>query len=502
MRGGLSVLDLIEDLCGGGTVSLCRPPHVPVPKPGPCPKIKDRVKDAVGAPAKTTRKAATPRKTARARHAPVKGRDIRDELDYDLLDKLPTSGPDGNHRMQTVAHAQGFDAHPTLDDAAFDAAIAAGGRRLFRGTDARPGRSGQDRQREFAHGTPEYGTGLYGNGFYFSNNQAFASTYGQLRDGIAEPGTVGEYVLPKTARTIDYSKLLAQMGSDTTPGQQQIAQAQAQLLDALRAASKGSREPAIARRVAWEDYEAKVRRTGTTRDRILADPGTYAMAKGYDAYIVRLPMDMQEIVLLNRGAVIGRPANVPNSAGLRAGAAAHECDKERLEACRPPHVPVPRPGPCKGWKSAEHGIAQARARSAQFDHARKQASILAELEELTLKQASPQTLQSRYDSSLRRHEIERSPALDDLAAKAAGAAQTQNYGPFNTALKKVVKSYGLRHIDPYGAQQVPFDHKKHKLVGGGRTPAAGTVLYVVRPGYQYRYHKEDWLTLDKTLVEE
>lgn len=305
----LDPLTMVEQLCASAApaaVCLCRPPHVPKAKPGPCRKIKD----VVGGPGKAIKRAtqAAPKpKAARPKvaHPSVRGRDVRGELDYTKLAGLATSGPQGNQRMASIGRLQGFDGHPLHNDDAFDAAIARGGRRLFRGTDARPGRSGLERQQEFASGAPEYGTGLYGGGFYFSNDRGIADSYGELDAGVPKPGTVGEYVLPKTAHTIAYGALLRRMASDTTQGQDLIGQAQAQLMDDLRAAGS-SGDPAIRRRVAWESFEAKVRRVGTDRDRMLADPGLYAMANGYDAIIVPVVSGLEEIVVLNRGAMVGR----------------------------------------------------------------------------------------------------------------------------------------------------------------------------------------------------
>lgn len=269
--------------------------------PGPCPKHLPGVEPAKKAAAKRPR--AVARKTA--------GKDVTGRLNYGQLASTPTSGQNGNERLAAIAKTQGFDALPQLSDDAFDQALAAGGRRMFRGTTTRGAKTGARRQQEFRDGPAEFGNGIYGNGFYFSNDRFIADTYAD-----PDPDAIGEYVLSPTARTVTYDGLLKQMGEDPgLAGQESLTQAQQKLLQDLQNAPT-----LVDRRMAWEVFEAQQRRAGNDRDRVLADPGTYAMAKGYDAIVVPLipeHPDEVEVVLLNRGMAIGRS---PKGATAPAGA--------------------------------------------------------------------------------------------------------------------------------------------------------------------------------------
>ncbi len=106
------------------------------------------------------------------------------------------------------------------------------------------------------------------------------------------------------------------------------------------------------------------------------------------------------------------------------------------------------------------GVEAARQRQAAIDAVRPLAEIAIEVEELTAKQATPDTLIHR--------------------------------------LRARVNRSGLEPIDQAGAETT-FDRKRHRSIGGSIRD--GAPVYVVRPGYVWKAAEEDVL-IAKAVVEE
>lgn len=152
----------------------------------------------------------------------------------------------------------------------------------------------------------------------------------------------------------------------------------------------------------------------------------------------------------------------------------------RVEACRPPHVPVPKPGPCKGWKTPEFKQAQARARQKNIDDARSKAGVLAELEELVTDEVDGDVLERTMTR------VTRTAGLgDDEQIKAlVDVAQRGERRELDRAIGQQARRFRLRRIGG-NARTARFDAKDHEMISGERRPAAGTPVEIVRPGYDF-----------------
>jgi hypothetical protein len=125
-----------------------------------------------------------------------------------------------------LGHRQGFDAPPRVgstDD--LDAAIKTGGVELWRGVTDYPGqparsgpygnpeipaRSAGQLIERMRSGPYEPGTGIYGNGYYFSTSQRVGEYFASvavMRDEKKANGRTVRAVLDPQARVIDYSEL-------------------------------------------------------------------------------------------------------------------------------------------------------------------------------------------------------------------------------------------------------------------------------------------------------
>jgi len=190
----------------------------------------------------------------------------------------------GDPAMVALAHAQGFDAHPTkLSDSEFDAEVASGGHTvIYRGTrppddmiqfgqQPAPGSpdSPAGMHEQFRSGSYRPGFGMFGNGFYMAPSHEKAASFS---DG--SPGSVGRFALHHDAKVVDYEYLLDQFGS----------------------VYKGPK---------WKAASTE------TKD-VISDFGRFAMAKGYDAIRVSAggkiasggTVQNEEYVILNRGALL------------------------------------------------------------------------------------------------------------------------------------------------------------------------------------------------------
>lgn len=304
--------------------------------PGPCPGSHHSglIKKIAAVPRKKT---APEPKTAASGPGPRSGRNLAKEMDLAQIGALARRDERGaDRRLAAIAKAQGFDAAPQATDrAGLDAAVAAGGRQLWRGVIPKHGLSAAQIHGEFADGDAHYGQGIFGNGVYFSNQQGIARMYSEFS---TDPDAVARMVLPKTARTITYSDLVRQMAKDpatVAAGADHEAKTR-KLLDDLAKAKGRMAET----RMAWEIYQGN---PGTASP--LSDPGLWAASRGYDAVIVAMEDgETEEVVLLNRGAAMVEKARARTASAAELGADAD--DGHRL--CREELCQNPRhPGPCR-----------------------------------------------------------------------------------------------------------------------------------------------------------
>lgn len=172
----------------GERVEGCMPPHVPVPKPGPCPGsrkspgavAKKAARKIVDDSIKKTTATPGRRKGGKNRPGRIAGQDLTGELDYAAVASEPVGykADRSDRQMAAIARAQGFDGMPSTGTAEqLDALKAAGGIELFRGvshardyeTDRITKRAGS-LVKEFKNGEAYFGVGDFGSGIYFSED--------------------------------------------------------------------------------------------------------------------------------------------------------------------------------------------------------------------------------------------------------------------------------------------------------------------------------------------
>lgn len=198
-------------------------------------------------------------------------------------------------RMNGTAKVQGFDARPqNVTEAELDAAVAAGAIETWRGFSAPPAffdteGTGADFAESLRNDDdPFYGSGVYGNGIYVGDDESIAREYGEgTRFGTRgrEGGVLVRMAIHPDARIIEWGELYKEHNAWMKE-------------NAQRARDKGS----------------TVGRMDTLEGRLgvaLADPGRYAMARGYDVIVARESDykasegdDSQHFSVLNRSVLI------------------------------------------------------------------------------------------------------------------------------------------------------------------------------------------------------
>lgn len=191
----------------------------------------------------------------------------------------------GDPRDETLmvqAAQQGFDGLPVRGDV--DAAVAAGGVQIHRGLldSTWNGKSAQDLADDFTGGPYEPGTGVHGNGYYFTTSPGVAAMYADRRvshGGYDAPSTEGGVVvraaLHPQARIVDYDDLVAEAKATW---QQWHDRFDHQVLTNDFTARDGMINPGI--------------------DIVLYDPGRFAAMRGYDA--IRVPLSARQADRRNR----------------------------------------------------------------------------------------------------------------------------------------------------------------------------------------------------------
>lgn len=137
------------------------------------------------------------------------GFDNPNAIETPLLDFGELGDPrDGS--LRHIGTRQGFDGLPvTVSEKEIDIELTRGGTEIWRGTTDWPGnsalaaRSARDVDRAFRSGAYEPGTGIYGNGYYFSVAERVAKHY------AGKKGVITRAVLRAGARVIDYDELMA-----------------------------------------------------------------------------------------------------------------------------------------------------------------------------------------------------------------------------------------------------------------------------------------------------
>jgi hypothetical protein len=176
----------------------------------------------------------------------------------------------------------------------------------------------------------------------------------------------------------------------------------------------------------------------------------------------------------------------------------------QVQACRPPFVPVPKRGPCKGWKETRRLLEadpheRLRVRQGRIDDAHSKAGVLAELEELHINETDPAVIARSIAPLLKKASLD----ADPKAAALVKVAQEGDAKQLVSALRKAARRFGLKSIDG-GAREVAFNPRDHKPLPGQRAPRPGTKVGVVRPGYDFLWESADGrpVRLDKTIIED
>lgn len=203
---------------------------------------------------------------SRGTPARVAGEDIigdRSRLRRVLAD-VPVYRRHGDPLMGALAAQIGFDGPAEqASQARIRQELDGGGRDLWRGVPGGDGTSAVDKVDQYQRGDMWYGTGRYGNGVYTTSLRAAAETYAD-----DDPDGVHRVVLRGDARTIDGGDLLQEHAA----------------------------------------FLRGMRRDDPVRE-VLADPGRYAMAAGYDAVVLEdtpIPAGgrRQNVIILNRTATL------------------------------------------------------------------------------------------------------------------------------------------------------------------------------------------------------
>lgn len=143
-------------------------------------------------------------------------------------------------------------------------------------------------------------------------------------------------------------------------------------------------------------------------------------------------------------------------------------------------------------------------RQARIDDARGKAAVLAELEELNINEAEPAVIGRSIGRLLRSAGLQDDAKAAALVEVAQEAARTGERKQLIAELRRAARRYGIRRIGGSG-RRVAFDPASHTPAGGERPPRAGTMVDVVRPGYDFLRETDSRgrpVRLDKTIVEE
>lgn len=434
-------------------------------------------------------------------------------------------GEGADRRLTGLAKVQGFDGPPrVVSDTEMEALLQkTGGPMLYRAinneTYKRSGNPIPGTAEKFAEayrtGDAFYGTGMYGSGIYFGTDRRYV-------DGIAEGGGVRiDVAMLPGAKTATMNEVWAEMEREAPPDTRKR-------VDEFRAAETGlyKNRKRKNNEQNWQaaiDEMARVEKSLKPIDHYYKDASLYAMAKGYDA--IQLPAstkpgDQQGIwLVLNRTATAVRRDN-----GVTASAAADV--ETTVEACKPPHVSIPHPGPCKGWKkkaglpdlakprkkaaepkpgavaktprpkkAAAAAVVtaeqRARQRQAAIDTARGHANVLAEMEENLDNGSAQAVLIRQLGAAKRANGNSDDPTLRTLDE----ALRRRGADGLREAIADAARALGLRKS---GVAE-RYDPKTQRSLD--KSMRAGARVAIVRPGYEADVDGER-VSLFKAVVEE
>lgn len=286
--GGVVELRILGGTVTFSRIEACKPPHVPVAKPGPCPgakrgakKAATAVKKAVAPAKKTAAQKAAPPVAPPAKPGPGTGRDLTTtSTDLNAMMRLPAKNERGaDERLAAIAKVQGFDALPQLATASqLNTMIRDGGIEVWRGTrdfdDPVTGETipGSELARQYRTGPIFYGQGNLSNGIYTARERRIADDPFHSGDSSG----VNRIVIKPGARIISDSALWQMMDNDPAQADAEAAKRRHdEAYERLRGASL----------VTWADAKrAYDEATAAIQQEkgIFADTAAYAMAKGYD----------------------------------------------------------------------------------------------------------------------------------------------------------------------------------------------------------------------------
>ena len=202
----------------------------------------------------------------------------------------------GDIVLQDMAKEVGFHKKPTLlSKEEMDAYIQQGNRELFRGIGGRQGEA-ETYVEQFKTGEYFAGKGVYGNGIYTAYGEDGMEVAKQFAGGVEK--NVLRISLKKDAKIISYDALIEMQKLEFTALQDEE---RALRRKARREADRIYDETGDDDKVEMFLNEAAKKWEEMERyRRVLADPGRYALYKGYDA--IDIPSS-RFMVVLNRGKV-------------------------------------------------------------------------------------------------------------------------------------------------------------------------------------------------------
>jgi len=198
--------------------------------------------------------------------------------------------------LQDMAKEVGFDKKPTLlSKEEMDAYIQQGNKELFRGIGGRQGEA-ETYVEQFKTGEYFAGKGVYGNGIYTAYGEDGMEVAKQFAGGVEK--NVLRISLKKDAKIISHDALIEMQKLEFTALQEEE---RALRRKARKEADRIYDETGDDDKVEMFLKEAAKKWEETERyRRVLADPGRYALYKGYDA--IDIPSS-RFMLVLNRGKV-------------------------------------------------------------------------------------------------------------------------------------------------------------------------------------------------------
>lgn len=169
-----------------------------------------------------------------------------------------------DNTLAAIGRRQGFDGKPTVGS--IDETVKAGGIEIHRGVVGYKGSNTMKPQKaaeiveEFKTGEYEPGTGLYGNGFYFSTSSRVARHYATWNKGDGARLRAG---LKPGAKVVDYDHLQGEMKA----WKAEVAPKTQSITDLYAKDFKTPRDQYSPHMVEY----------------VMSDPGRFAAMKGYDA---------------------------------------------------------------------------------------------------------------------------------------------------------------------------------------------------------------------------